>query len=73
MVLPEFIFNLSETSLSDWKDSKPKPVLVPTDFADSMIQDPVNRQSRHQTLMCCIPASGDVYCPLLVAARESVS
>jgi hypothetical protein len=47
--------------------------LVATDLGDSMIDYPVNRQIRHQTLMRCISASGDAYYPLLVAAKESVS
>jgi hypothetical protein len=72
LVPAELIYNLDESGLSDWEDAKPKPVLVPVDLGDSMIHYPVNRQIRHQTLLCCISASGDAYCPLLVSARQSV-
>jgi hypothetical protein len=73
LVPAELISNLDETGLSDWEHSKPKPVLVPTGLSDSTIHYPVNRQIWHQTLLCCLSASGDAYCPLLVSAKESVS
>jgi hypothetical protein len=67
------IYNLDEAGLSDWEDSKPKPFLIPMIRGDTMIHYPVNRQIRHQTLLYCISASGDVDCSLLVFAKQSVS
>jgi hypothetical protein len=67
----ELIYNLGETGLSGWEDSKPKPVLVSTTLGDAMIHYPVNRQIRHQTLLSCSSASGGAYCPSLVSAKQS--
>jgi hypothetical protein len=73
LVPAELIYNLDETSLSDWEDSRPRLVLVPTDLGDSMVHYPVNCQIRHQTLLCCVSASGGAYCPLHVSAKKSVA
>jgi hypothetical protein len=70
LIPAELIYNLDETSLSDWKDSRPKPILVPMDLRDSMVHDSVNRQIQHQTIICCVSASGDAYCSLLASANE---
>jgi hypothetical protein len=42
MDFPTALYNLDETGLSDWEDSKPKPVAVPTTLGDAMIHSPVN-------------------------------
>jgi hypothetical protein len=68
----KLLYNLDETSLSDWEGSKSKPVLVPTTLGDAIIHHPVIRQIRYQTLFCCSSASGDVYYPLLISAKQSV-
>jgi hypothetical protein len=54
LVPAELLFNLDETGLFELEDSRPKPIPVPTDLGDSMIHYPVNRQIKHQTLLCCI-------------------
>jgi hypothetical protein len=33
---------------------------------------PVDREIRHQTLIGCVTAAGDAYCPLLLSADQSV-
>jgi hypothetical protein len=66
----ELIFNLDETGLSDWEERKEKVVLVPSAHIDSTLHYPVNRSVRHHTLMCCISAAGDGYCPLLIAPNR---
>jgi hypothetical protein len=66
----ELIFNLDETGLSDWENRKTKPVLVPVTEGDSKLHYPINRAIRHDTLMCCIPASRDSYCPMLITLTD---
>jgi hypothetical protein len=51
LALAELIFYLNKTGLSGRENSRPKPVLVPTDLGDSMIYYPVNRQIRNQNLL----------------------
>jgi hypothetical protein len=67
------MFNLDATGLWDWEDSTPKPIFIPTHLGDSMIHYPVHHPVRRQILLCCISASGNAYCLLLVSAEESVS
>jgi hypothetical protein len=64
----ELIFDMDETGLSDWEEHRPKRNLVSSEASDANIHDPVDRRIRHQTLLCCISASGDVYCPLLISS-----
>jgi hypothetical protein len=73
LVPAELIFNMDETGLSDWEERKPKPVLVPATMEDTTFHYPVDRGIRHQTLLCCVSASGDAYCPLLVCSRAEAS
>jgi hypothetical protein len=68
-ILAELIFNIDETGLSDWEERK-KMVLIPSAHIDSTLHYPVNRSVRHHTLMCCISAAGDAYCPLLIALNR---
>jgi hypothetical protein len=72
LIPPELIYDLDETGLSDWKDSNPTFALVPTTLGNTMIHNSGNHQIRYQTLLYCISASGDAYCPLLVSAKQSV-
>jgi hypothetical protein len=59
IVLSELVFNFDETGLSDWEDRKTKPIFVPAAGEDSTLHEPVNRNIRHHTLMCCVNAAGD--------------
>jgi hypothetical protein len=72
LVPSELIFNLDETGLSDWEERKRKRVLVRADRADYELHYPVDRAIRHQTLLCCISASGDAYCPLVLSANRGI-
>jgi hypothetical protein len=71
LVPAELIFNLDETGLSDWEERKPKPALIPTDLRDSHFHYPADRAIRHQTLLCCVSASGDAYSLLLMSSNTS--
>jgi hypothetical protein len=72
LVPAELIFNIDECSFSDWEERKPKPVLIPCRVNNVTLHYPVDRRIRHQTLICCVTAAGDAYCPLLASADESV-
>jgi hypothetical protein len=45
-------------------------VLIPSAHIELILHYPVNWSVRHQTLMCCISAVGDAYCPLLIAPNR---
>jgi hypothetical protein len=72
LVPAELIFNIDECGFSDWEERKEKPVLIPAAAQHTTLHYPVNRQIRHQTLVCCVTAAGDAYCPLLVSADPHV-
>jgi hypothetical protein len=67
----EMIFNIDECGFSDWEERKSKPVLIPREAQGTVIHYPINRAIRRQTLICCITAAGDAYCPLLVTTDHS--
>jgi hypothetical protein len=46
--------------------------LVKAEAADQLLHYPVDRGIRHHTLLCCISASGDAYCPLLLFPSREV-
>jgi hypothetical protein len=68
LVPAELIFNIDECGFSDWEERKKKAVLIPQRATNTSLHYPVDRKIRHQTLICCITAAGDAYCPLLVSA-----
>jgi hypothetical protein len=65
------LFNLDEPGLSEWENRRSKPVLVPAQEQESTLHYPVDRPVRHHTLLCCVTASGDSYCPMLIAPTAS--
>jgi hypothetical protein len=69
MVPTELIVNIDESGFSDWEERKPKSVVIPTEARAVTLHYPANRQIRHQTLVCCVTAAGDAYCPLLLSAQ----
>jgi hypothetical protein len=71
IVPTELLFNLDETGLSEWESRRSTPVLVPTQEQESRLYYPVDRSVRHHTLLCCVTASGDSYCPMLIAPTAS--
>jgi hypothetical protein len=66
LVSTELMFDIDKSGFSDWEERKPKGVLIPTRLRESTLHCPVNRNIRHQTLICCISAAGDAYCALLI-------
>jgi hypothetical protein len=73
LVATELIFNIDGCGFSDWEERRPKPVLIPAELERSILHYPVNRAIRHQSLICCIAAPGDAYCPFLVSAEPSIT
>jgi hypothetical protein len=67
----ELNFNINKCGFSDWEERKPKPVLIPCSAEERARHYPVNRSSRHETLVCCITAAVDAYCPLPVTSDGS--
>jgi hypothetical protein len=72
LVPTELMFNIDESGFNDWEERKPKGVLIPTRLRESTLHYPVNKSIRHQTLIGCISAAGDTYCPLLVSSNPAV-
>jgi hypothetical protein len=68
LVPTELLFNIDESGFSDWEEHKPKCILIPTEARKTTLHYPANRKIRHQTLVCCVTAAGNVYCPLLVSS-----
>jgi hypothetical protein len=68
IVPTELLFDLDETRLSEWENRRSKPVLVPTQQQESTLHYPVGRSVRHHTLLFCVTASGDSYCPMLITS-----
>jgi hypothetical protein len=58
--------------LSNWEERWSKPVLVTAGATSRPLRHPVDRHIRRQTLLCCICASGDAYCPLLLSTNRAV-
>jgi hypothetical protein len=68
LVPTELLFNFDGSGFSDWKERKPKCVLIPTEAREMTLHYPASLKIRHQTLVCCVTAAGDAYCPLLVSS-----
>jgi hypothetical protein len=68
LVPMELLFDIDETGFSDWANRKPKCVLIPTEARETTLHYPASRKIRHQTLVCCVTAAVDAYCPLLVSS-----
>jgi hypothetical protein len=68
LVPTELLFDIGESGFSDWEERKPKCVLMPTEARETTLHYPASRKIRHQTLVCCVTAAGDAYCPLLVSS-----
>jgi hypothetical protein len=72
LVPTELLFNIDESGFSDYEECKPNCVLIPTEIRETTIHYPVSRKIRHQTLVCCVTAAEDAYCPPLVSSdREA--
>jgi hypothetical protein len=62
------LFNVDESDFSDWEEGKSKCVLIPTEARETTLHCPASRKICRQTLICCVTAAGDAYCPLLVSS-----
>jgi hypothetical protein len=63
----ELLFSMDESGFSDCKERMPKCVLIPTDARETTLHYPASPKTRRQTLICCVTAAGDAYCPLIVS------
>jgi hypothetical protein len=72
LVPSELMVNLHESRLSDWEERKSKTVLVKAEAGDQPLHYPVDRGIRHHTLLSCISASANAYCPLLLSPTPAV-
>jgi hypothetical protein len=72
LVLAQLIFNIEKCGFRDWGERKPKSVWIIRRVKNARLHDPADCIIRHQTLICCIIAAGDAYCPLSVSAELSV-
>jgi hypothetical protein len=70
IVPSELLFDLDETELSEWENQRSKSVLVTTQEQEFTPHYPVDRSVRHDTILCCVTASGDSYCPMLFLACQ---
>jgi hypothetical protein len=60
---------MDESGFSDWEEREPQSVLIPIEGQATTLHCPTSCEIRHQTLMYCVTAAGDAYCPLLVSAQ----
>jgi hypothetical protein len=67
----ELLYNLDETGFSEWENRRGEPVLVPTQEQESTLHYPVDRSVRHDILFCCVTASKDSYCPMVITPTAS--
>ena len=68
----EFVFNVDESGCSEWIDAQAIKVLVPSDFANSSIKIPKDRNSKRVSLVGCIAADGEALKPMLIIPRKTI-
>ena len=68
----EFIFNVDESGCSEWIDTQAIKVLVPSDFSNSSIKIPKDRNSKRASLVGCISADGEALKPMLIIPRKTI-
>jgi hypothetical protein len=66
LVPTELLFNIDESGFSDWKERKPKCVLIPSETRETTLHYPASRKIRHQAWIYCVMTAGYAYCRLLV-------
>jgi hypothetical protein len=54
----DLVFNLDELGVSEWKDQKPKRVVIPASLSGQTIHHGVNGNLEHVTIVSCVAASG---------------
>jgi hypothetical protein len=71
LVQTELLFHIDESGFSGWDERTPKCVLIPTKARETILHYHVSRKIRHQTLVSCVTAVADAYCPLLVSSEPT--
>jgi hypothetical protein len=71
LVPTELSFKREESGFSDWEERKPKRILVPIEAKAATLHYPISRKIRHQTLLYCVTAADDAYCPLFISAQPA--
>ena len=67
-----FCFNLDESGIQRYVDSKDTYLVVPKDFPDENLTFPVYRSDKRITLLHCISTDGSFIKPLFVLPRKTV-
>jgi hypothetical protein len=67
------IFNLDEVGISDWKDRKPKKVVVPIIAAAHDIHYRISRNVKHISIVTCISAGGACLTAYVVTSQDSAA
>jgi hypothetical protein len=62
---------VDKCGLSDWEERKDRPVIIPAEARAITLHYPINQHIRHQSLICCVTAAGNAYCPFLVSSDPS--
>jgi hypothetical protein len=68
----KLIVNMDECGRSDWEECKTKSVLIRQRAQNNVRHYAIDRQPRHQTMICCLIAAGDAYYRLLIPANPHV-
>jgi hypothetical protein len=55
----ELVFNLDQIGSADWKDRKPKKVIIPISVPEEDVYHPVSRKFKNLSLLACVSAAGD--------------
>jgi hypothetical protein len=69
----DFVFNLDEVGISDWKDRKPKKVVVPITISAHNIHHRISRNLKHIAILTCISAGGACLTPYVVTSQDSAA
>jgi hypothetical protein len=67
----EVVFNLDEVHISEWEDQKTKTVIVPKSMSEQMMQDKVNRNLKHVSVIGHVSAAGKSFIPDIVTFQDS--
>jgi transposase len=70
---PRLVYNIDETGCSDWEERKSYEGIVPVELATTPIHSGVTRRVKHQTLLVCINAAGEMLCPLIVSTDPATN
>jgi hypothetical protein len=69
----EFVFNLDEVGVSEWKDRKDKKVVIPRVLSGQTIHHRASPNMKHMSVISCISAAGESLIPYIVTLQDSES